>query len=1218
MGIQDTPVTSDGRRLFILHAILMHTGRVLVWSGHTEDLHYAAEAYEWDPIGDPNMTGSVRRNFPAGVDIFCCHQTNLEDGRVMTVGGSAAGPPHARGIRDICIYDPAGGVWSQIGQMSVGRWYPTLITLADGSVLAFSGHDESGLHLASSVEQFRLPIQGPGYTPQVLAGGDKPLATYPGLHLVPGGKVVLTGTTWRYALEQSAPINTFTFRKLGASSGAWTDQGMAPAVNNREEGMSILLPPAQDGKLLLVGGGWWSDHGDPSAGHRAGTNLNSAASLDTQTSPMQWRSLTNMHHPRMNVSAVLLPDAKVLVHGGHNSYKWSNTQIASNVAEIYDAVLDTWTEVATMNERRTYHSTSLLLPDGQVVTMGGVDPSRNEPGSSSLNQKTFEFYRPPYFFKGTRPAITSVTSQHGPIDRLAYGTSINIAGTSDTPLLRVALMRLGAMTHHTDSEQRYVALNFVVSAYDAASKDFTLTAGVTSDANVAPPGYYMLWVIDDQERPCARARIVHLSRRQCSIVTDRSHFAHDELQTGGNTDFDDAFYVIMDGFRPDELGITTATPSQAQIDAWSPTINFTKAVGGAAAPSMAALPRGIILEDVLGAPQRVAFKYTVRFASGDAFFGPAVMPIEEQQVLINASKNGYTCHSPVRLTHQPRPFMLDGDPHWLSSDVRVFSLRQNATRFGHNVGDSSAASLAFINAVLNDFNNNTATGVTEFDAILPQQDQSPVYLSELFPGTTDRVYNFAVAKVHYRGKNLPANNIGVFFRLFRALATGVEFRQNSTYRTIVNAFGERIPALGIEGGQTTTIPFYAEARVNTAVQSLTQQRDQANRRNLLPVAPGSTERFAFFGCWLDINQSPARFPLAPPNPIGPFSSGLESIPRLLRSAHCCLVAEVDFGANWLQDGDSPASNDSLSQRNLAVIGSDNPGSPATHTVLHTFEIKPSAAMGIGGQLKDIRDFEVVGSATQRAPSQLVHRRADELMIEWGNLPEGTNASIYMPGIKADEVMELHLRRPGPANISVIDAHTLGLVVTAQRVTYLPLPPSRHATVASLFSIELPDTVRKQNVYHLTVRQIAGSQQTILGSCEWLIPVTTADRLLPFEESRFAVFQHIAQGIPANDQWAAVFGRYLDHQRDKVRGLGGNPDEVKPSPLGHVPGGGEGVFGKRFCCRLEHMIAIFAIVLILAVLLPGPAALTSAAAVLSGGAIIAALIVRMIHCRCQKR
>lgn len=1229
MGVQNTVATSDGRRLFILHAILMRTGKVLVWSGHTEGMHYAGEAYEWDPVSDPTMSTAGLRDFPPGVDIFCCHQTNLEDGRVMSVGGSHE-HDHGHGIRDICIYDPdaAAPSWQKIGEMSVGRWYPTLVTLADGSVLAFSGRDDSGSHLAASVEHFRLPIEGPGYTPQVLAGGDKHLASYPGLHLVRGGRTVLTGTTWRYEMEQNAPINTFTFRKTGATTGSWTDEGIAPGVNNREEGMSILLPPAQDGKILLVGGGWWSDHQSSTAGHRSGTNLRSAAILDTAT--MQWRSLADMHHPRMNVNVVLLPDQKVLVHGGQDTYKWDGGQAPSNVAELYDPVLDTWTEVAAMSERRTYHSASLLLPDGSVLAMGGVDPSSNEPGTSStLNQKTYEFYRPPYFFKGTRPTIAAVTSDHAPADRLPYGTTVTVAGTSDTPVLRVALIRLGAMTHHTDSEQRYVALDFVVTSYDSTTKAFSLRAGVPGDANVAPPGWYMLWVVDDQERPCDRARMVHLSRRQCSIVTDRSHFARDEVSASAASDFANSFYVIMDGFRPAELGITTASPTDAQIASWAPSITFAKAIGGASVGSMSATPNQIGLEAGLDVPQRVAFRYTLHFANDSAFLDSGGVEIEDQQVLINSSKDGYTCSAPVRLTTQPRPFMLDGDPAWLSIDVRVFSLRQNQSRFGQNVGDSASQSLSFLNTVLNDLNLDPANGQVQFDAIDTGQSSNPVFLSTLAPGTSERVYNFAIAKVRYRGQTLPADDVGVFFRIFRAQATGVEFRRNSTYRTIVNDFGERVPVLGIEGGQAVTVPFFAEARVNTAVQSLARQRDQANRRNLTAVGSGGAERVAFFGCWLDINQTAARFPLGTGNPTGPYSAGMQSIQTLLRSSHCCLVAEIDFGTDWLQDGDTPGGNDSLSQRNLAVVGSDNPGSPATHTVLHTFEIRPSPAMAVGTSLADFREFEVVTNATFAAvanfPPRLIERRADELMIEWSNLPAGSSATVYMPGIAADEVIELHGRRAGPENVERIDQHTLRLTVGAQRIVYIPLPPSRQETIAALFSIELPDTVRKRELYRLTVRQIDGMARKILGSCEWAIPVTSADQLLPEEQSRLAVFQHIAQTIPADDQWAPIFGRYIDHQRDKVRGLGGDPEIVGPSPDGHDPRGGAeepgedggGALGTRqgFCCRLYHLIAIFAVLLALSLLLPLPAAVRLAAALFTGGAIIAGLLVGMRYCLC---
>ena len=160
-------------------------------------------------------------------------------------------------------------------------------------------------------------------------------------------------------------------------------------------------------------------------------------------------------------------------------------------------------------------------------------------------------------------------------------------------------------------------------------------------------------------------------------------------------------------------------------------------------------------------------------------------------------------------------------------------------------------------------------------------------------------------------------------------------------------------------------------------------------------------------------------------------------------------------------------------------------------------------------------------------------------------------------------------------------------------------------------------MQKRNTYRVLVRQIDGTQRTILGTCEWAIPITSADLLLPVEQSWLAVSRHIANHIPAGDQWALVFGRYLKHQADKVRGLGGDPDEIEPSPLGHLPGPDEGQ-RRRLCCWLNFPIAIFAIILVLALLLPGPATLKTVLAVLSGVVIIVALLYRMFRCTCTDR
>jgi len=543
------PESTDGRwngivgapgNVIAVHATLLHNGNVLLFSGLDEFGGYPLESFEWDP-----KTGTVgRADMPGGTDLFCCHHVNLEDGRVITVGGS--GEFNGRyvgdqGITAICIYDPSKPLasrWERIGEMSKARWYPTLVTLPDGNLVTFSGFGSPGI-VPADVEVFTPPFEGPDYSTQPISmsGGGKSFPTYPGFMLVRGGKVVHCGTTWRYDSPGYDPIGTFSFLKTGSNSGVWIDEGTSPSVSNREEAAFVLLPPAQDGKILLLGGGFAEFNAVGAfTGHKTGSDLDSAEILDTQDSPFSWNPdpVMTMNQPRVNPTAVLLPDGKVLVIGGHDSYKGSSGLVASNQAEIYDPFLEPhWNPVATMGSLRIYHSTALLLPDGKVLTAGGIRPGFGD-------QKDMEIYEPPYFFNGPQPNITGdISRPDGPDNTLAYGGEFFIDTPEAPDIRKVALMRPGSISHHTDTEQRYVALNSVQIS------DTRLRVGVINDPAVAPPGYYMLWIIDDQNRPCKEATFVHLSRRQCRIITDRSHVSNDEVNEIGATTFNDALYVIM-------------------------------------------------------------------------------------------------------------------------------------------------------------------------------------------------------------------------------------------------------------------------------------------------------------------------------------------------------------------------------------------------------------------------------------------------------------------------------------------------------------------------------------------------------------------------------------------------------------------------------------------------------------------------------------------------
>jgi hypothetical protein len=1134
----DSGAFGDGEGVFVIHATLMHTGKVLWFSGHTETSHYLAESYVWDPTLP--ISTATRQPFPASTDVFCCHQANLDDGRVITIGGARAHPDHGQGIRAICIFDPATSTWSQIGELNEARWYPTLVTLPDGRLLAFSGRRASGesTPIAETVEVLSPPFQGPGYTTRTVIGGTKVFPTYPGMHLIRGGRIIHTGPTWRYEFNATVPIGTVSLRVTGGASGAWTDEGVSPQVDFREEGMSVLLPPAQAGRILLIGGGKAHFSGGNFASLDPASQPRSAEILDTQTSPPAWTRIADMSQPRINGSAVLLPDGKVLALGGHNRFKFEAGSTPSLPAEIYDPVANTWHSAGAMSVPRMYHSAHLLLPDARVLCAGGFDPNL----AGDHNRKSFEFYEPPYFFNpdgspSPRPTITGISREDGPDDVLAYGREFFIHTPNAGSIAKVALMRPGAMTHHTDSEQRYVAVEFI-----AEPGNGRLRALATPDATIAPPGWYMLWIVDTNNRPCARAPFVRLQREQFYIITDRSTFSKDEIAPApATTTFENSFYVVMDGLLPADLSINPGTPFQPPPSSVTPTLTFTDA-GGTSIPQISAVVRELLVEIPsipAGIRQRFVLRYAVDIRGTAPFFqSDGTTPIENRQIVIRAVRGEHVGFGTMRLTHQPNPYTFDGPKPWLSVDLRVFKVLDGDTRFGQPpLNPTPSGAVGFIQGVLALLRTTPGTARAQFESLPTEAEASQLDIAESRDGR--RVYNFAIAQVRYRGRTLDATDVRVFFRLFTTAATGMEFRPE-TYATVPNVDGHPIPVLGQQGGLLATIPFFAEPRVNPG-DPLTLQRDPFNRQTIVHN-PSGAETTWYFGCWLDFNQSaPGRFPLNASG-AGPFFGPLASLQQLIRGRHQCLVAELFFGPDPTPVLATPGNNDNLAQRNLAILETDNPGGPATRTVQHTFEIKPSPTVAT---FAPSTNRVQIGQAVDRRG--FVIERPDELMFRWGNLPRETEVTLYFPSIPAEEILQLAMQRNTWGQLELVDPHTIRCLVGG--VTFVPLPGNRSTTIPGLISMVLPAGIRRDNRFHVVVHQAAGVTRAILGAFEIAIHVSKAALLLAEEKRTLSVMRHIALAIPPDDRWHPIFVRYLRHLAERVHGFGGNPDRVEPSPSG---------------------------------------------------------------------
>jgi len=441
-----------------IHVALLRTGRVLIVAGSENDPTVSTyRAAVWDPAAG---TFSVQ-TIPW--DLFCNAMSFLPDGRVLTTGGNLHYNPFT-GIRTTTIFDPLTEQFTQAQDMARGRWYPSNIGLADGSTMTFSGWLDTG-GTNNAVEIYQLTT---GWSPEALAPFTPPL--YPWLHLLPNGRV----------FESGAQASSHIF---DPSSMTWTTNVATTLYGqDRNYGSSVLLaltPSDNYRPRIMIMGGF------PGGGAGA---TDTAEIIDLSAATPAWQALPSMSAPRVQMNAVLLPNGKVLALGGSASNETDST--ASLGADLFDPATQTWSPAGTMFKSRMYHSVALLMPDA-TVWVAGSNPYQGNWDNS------MEIYRPAYLFDATGNAATRPTIAAAPAS-LGYNTSFQVTSPDAATIASVALVRAGSATHAFNFEQRLINLSFT-----AAGNTLTLTS--PPSANIAPPGYYLLFIIDGNGVPSVAA-----------------------------------------------------------------------------------------------------------------------------------------------------------------------------------------------------------------------------------------------------------------------------------------------------------------------------------------------------------------------------------------------------------------------------------------------------------------------------------------------------------------------------------------------------------------------------------------------------------------------------------------------------------------------------------------------------------------------------------------
>jgi hypothetical protein len=661
------------------------------------------------------------------------------------------------------------------------------------------------------------------------------------------------------------------------------------------------------------------------------------------------------------------------------------------------------------------------------------------------------------------------------------------------------------------------------------------------------------------------------------FLMGKNTYGLDEVKVQAN--YPAAFWLVLEGFTPNAAsGLTPAIAG-----------SFTTTVG-----AVTVGPAVLELPTFLDTPQRILFPCTVDFPAGtiadlahggvfpDQGSDPSVLAVS---CSLTVSGQPLSATAEMVLVAGADPYFVNIDPthenvFYLSQDLRVFTVTPgvNKTPISGVAGApqlnpssttafDTSAGYGYIKALLNYLNANYSdpAGVDPF-TLFPDQwgewdgdsSVSPTTIDPSHPTHTPFTnYNFAVARVRLNDapSSTTPKNVKVFFRLFASSTSDTDYLPAFSYPSTLDAAGH--PGAPLLGIGDVTIPFFATGNYEGNGDFAKNVDYSAGSVNNTTITVGASgEVWAYFGCYLNVY------------PTGNTIGG-SSVLSLLPSSHCCLVAEIAYDDAPIPTTGpatpSPQNSDKLAQRNLTVTLSDNPGPPETHRVPQTFDVRPSAALSTEkGELLDY---------------------PDELMIEWGKVPVGSIANIYWPQVSADTVLSLAGKLYSTHQLSAADPHTIQCKVQ-RGVTYVPIPPGDGENYAGLLTIDLPQTVVTGQQFTVTVRRVTTRQpeptpppiqinavvgdaapgavekrprrvrnwRYVTGSFAVMIPVSGPRFMLPREESTLAVMKWKLAETPTTSRWRPVLLRYIAQLEGRVKGLGGDPGKIPPSPQGYPPPG----------------------------------------------------------------
>jgi len=439
-------VTGDPEVIMMHAATLPGTDKILFFGKNRPDQTRLFD-YVTNTFSEPaNQPADLAGETPASSNLWSAEHAflNTPEGTLLVHGGLTAGAVKSY------LFDPVNELWSATGPSNDARFYSSSLTLPDGRVATLYGSNSDSLEIYD-------PVAGTWGVPKALPWND--YHYYPWTFLLPGGDLFIAGPQQMTRRFDWQP-NLIS----AASLERPTNAGDRASFNGSQQGTGLLLtlrPSGYEAKVLIAGG--------------IGTTGDKSETINLADANPQWQYEADLNESRVGCTSILLPNGKVFLAGGMTS----GTAPIGGPGEIFDPQNPDkgWKACPGTNFHRLYHSSMVLLGDGSVLLGGddnGVDPC--------------ERYYPEYF-QWPRPEITDAPPSVG------YAVPFIAESPQASQIVEAVLVRPGAVTHSFDMSQR--SIECVINSI--AGNDIEVQS--PPDATVAPPGFYLLFLLDGDRVP---------------------------------------------------------------------------------------------------------------------------------------------------------------------------------------------------------------------------------------------------------------------------------------------------------------------------------------------------------------------------------------------------------------------------------------------------------------------------------------------------------------------------------------------------------------------------------------------------------------------------------------------------------------------------------------------------------------------------------------------